>query len=41
MNWIKKAAAHIYVFFIFPMICVVGLFGTLVLCEMLFQKYFY
>lgn len=41
MSWIKNAAAHVYVFVIFPLICTAGFSGAMVICEMLFQKYLY
>lgn len=34
-NFLKKSAAAIYVFVIFPMICATGLYGVLLLAEII------
>lgn len=37
-NFLKKSAAYIYVYIIFPVICVSGLYGAMVLAEIICQK---
>lgn len=34
-NFLKKSAAGIYAFIFFPVLCVTGLYGVLLLAEML------
>lgn len=34
---IKEIAIRVYVFIIFPSVCIVGFFGLMFLAEMLFQ----
>lgn len=36
---LKKIAIRIYVFVIFPVFCVAGLFGTMMLAEMICKKF--